>query len=603
MAIKICIIDTGICKSHQALTNLAVNGISINNCEHINDDYNDEIGHGTAVCNILYKHNHDIEVFAIKLFSLDELCVDQNKIMFALNYVYENIECDILNLSLGSCQCQKPLELYRSCCKIREKGTIIVAAFENGGAMSYPAAFDNVIGVTSGETCININDIEYYVDSEINIATKGNRQKVAWIDPPYIISSGNSFACAHASGIISVLLSRGLSKENIMDELRREAKFIYNCNERKNRKHSQLPFVPYKAVVFPFNKEIHSILRYKDMLNFDIVDVYDTKYSSHVGASTNKLQNMKNSKDYIIKNIDNIDINTFDTFILGHVSELKRLMTSKLDIAKLLEFLLGNKKYIFSLDDLTEYKVKYESKIWNNNVYTPNILKNDIGIKPYGKLYRNNTPVLCVCGTSSKQGKFSLQLLLRRCFIKDGYSVGQLGTEPTSLLFGFDDCFHYGFNSNIPFSRHETIAYVNEVMNEISYKDVDIIITGAQSAMITQYEGNLWTYPLGQYEFLLGVQPDIVILCINPYDSIDYIERTIKFIEGSVDCKVLSLVLFPKKSNSNSIALGNSEKILEHSEYTSIAEKLSRYFSLPVFRLDYNDDIILLEKRIIEYLE
>lgn len=52
-------------------------------------------------------------------------------------------------------------------------------------------------------------------------------------------------------------------------------------------------------------------------------------------------------------------------------------------------------------------------------------------------LYRISTPVLAVCGTSSKQGKFTLQLELRKRFCEMGYKVGQIGTEPNSLLLGW----------------------------------------------------------------------------------------------------------------------------------------------------------------------
>lgn len=43
-----------------------------------------------------------------------------------------------------------------------------------------------------------------------------------------------------------------------------------------------------KAALFPFNKEMHSILRFEDKLDFEITDVYDTKYSLRVGKNTNK---------------------------------------------------------------------------------------------------------------------------------------------------------------------------------------------------------------------------------------------------------------------------------------------------------------------------
>lgn len=48
-----------------------------------------------------------------------------------------------------------------------------------------------------------------------------------------------------------------------------------------------------------------------------------------------------------------------------------------------------------------------------------------------------------------------------------------------------------------------------------------------------------------QFSYLLGTQPDVVVLCINPFDDLDYIMRTKLFIEASVDCKVIAFVMFP----------------------------------------------------------
>lgn len=82
-----------------------------------------------------------------------------------------------------------------------------------------------------------------------------------------------------------------------------------------------------KAVLFPFNKEMHSILRFEDKLDFEITYVYDTKYSLRVGKNTNK-EVKSDSSGHIIKNIEKIDWDSFDTLILGHIDMLISQMKS-----------------------------------------------------------------------------------------------------------------------------------------------------------------------------------------------------------------------------------------------------------------------------------
>ena len=45
-----------------------------------------------------------------------------------------------------------------------------------------------------------------------------------------------------------------------------------------------------KAIVFPFNKEMHSLARFSDLLNFEILDFYDTKFSGNMGKGIRELQ-------------------------------------------------------------------------------------------------------------------------------------------------------------------------------------------------------------------------------------------------------------------------------------------------------------------------
>lgn len=67
-----------------------------------------------------------------------------------------------------------------------------------------------------------------------------------------------------------------------------------------------------------------------------------------------------------------------------------------------------------------------------------------------------------------------------------------------------------------------------------------------------------------QRELLLAANPDAIILCINYYDDVEYIERTIKYIESLATSKVIALSMFPfDKAFSWSVVSGNFRPIEE----------------------------------------
>ena len=59
----------------------------------------------------------------------------------------------------------------------------------------------------------------------------------------------------------------------------------------------------------------------------------------------------------------------------------------------------------------------------------------DVPQNRFGKLRKTGMPVIMVCGTSSKQGKFHVQLELRKRFLQDGYIIFQVsrGQAPRHL--------------------------------------------------------------------------------------------------------------------------------------------------------------------------
>jgi uncharacterized NAD-dependent epimerase/dehydratase family protein len=241
-------------------------------------------------------------------------------------------------------------------------------------------------------------------------------------------------------------------------------------------------------------------------------------------------------------------------------------------------------KQVFSFDDVSK-------TFTQGSVYCPVVSHKDLPPNRFGKLYRLDKPVVGVYGTSSCQGKFTLQLLLRQKLRDIGYTIGQIGTEPSALLYGMDYAYPMGYNSSVYIHGFDSIRYLNHIMNQLCEKQCDIIITGSQSGTIPYDTGNIAQYTLYQYEFLMGTQPDAVVLCVNPFDEPEYIARTIKFIESSVDCTVVALVVFPMDIRDGWSGMYGQKTLLTGEKYHVLKVDLHKRFNVPVYKLGDASDM------------
>lgn len=581
----IVIIDSGVDESHPQFCKDNITQISFG-CQHKEVGKTEKLfGHGTAIYGIIRSCSNIADIINIRVANIEE-GIDDETLISVLQYVYTNIEANIINLSLGIRVSQNKRELRDICDKLCDKGVIIVSAFDNMGTFSYPAAFDNVIGVVSSDSCNKITDFLLIDDknSVINIGAKGGIQRVLWSNPRYLLLSGNSIACAHVTVQIAKLFQEGiLDKEEILNKIGHIAicKKLLSDPPAKEKM-----FSINRAVLFPFNKEMHGLIRYYSLLEFEIVDVYDVKYSSNIGSTTKKLLGDDTVQDFCIKNIDNIDYDSFDTIILGHLDELSTLVNKKKLRSELLQEAIRRKKNIYAFDDLK----KSDGIEKSENVFYPTVSYNDLPANRFGMLYQISKPVVGVFGTSSRQGKFTLQLALRKTLCERGYNIGQIGTEPSALLYGMDYVYPMGYNSSVYLTEYNSVRFLNHLINNLCEKEKDIIIVGSQSGSVLYDTSNLRNYNIPQYMFLLGTLPDLVILCINPYDDIQYIKRTISFIESSVNSKVVALVLFPMDISDDWTGIYGSKKRIENSRIPTLKEYYFQTLKKPVFCLGNSTD-------------
>lgn len=590
--INIIIIDSGVDTSHKQFQGMSITGFTFQNGT-ILEDFCDEYGHGTAIFSIINSVSDFANIINIKIPNIEKsICEDD--LIHVLQYIKSNLKCDILNLSLGINICSQ-YDLLKKCCDdLMASGTLIIAAFDNNGAIAYPAAFKSVLGVISGSQCNRITDFQYYYDDVINIAAKGGIQRVTWRNSQFLLISGNSLACAH----VTVQAAYFLKDEHLtLPEIKEKFRSISISQHDLNYFNKNVYEIKIKrAAIFPFNKEMHSLIRYNHLLNFEIVDVYDVKYSFTVGTSTSFLMNDMSLKNYVIKNITKIDWDSFDTLIIGHMNRLSSLINDKEIKKNLLHEAILRKKQICSFDDLSDLGYKN-----TESIYFPVITSKNLPPFRFGMLYRISKPVVGVFGTSSQQGKFTLQLKLREILLESGYNVGQVGTEPSSILFGMDYCYPMGYNSSVYIKEYDQIRYLNYIMNDLCEKNKDIILVGSQSGTIPYDIGNIKLFNSMQFHFLMGTQPDCVILMVNPYDDFSYIQRTKTFIESSVRCKVVSLVIFPMDLKKDWSSIYGKKDVLTNEALNCLKKSLSDYFGIPIFVLGSDNDMYELVDIVTDY--
>jgi hypothetical protein len=532
--ITIAVLDTGIELSHPVFGGKEIPQFVYRDGRLARTVYEPKQGHGTAVAGILVKNAEDCELFSFALFE-DALSIPVKRYIAVLTALLESGEhFDIIHMSLGVRQYAPELEAL--CAGFRERGSVIVSAFDNAGYVSYPAAFSTVIGVDASAQCQR-NDEFIFVSERgvINVQAKGGNQRLAWLNKSYVITQGSSFAAAYVSAFAANALQRGTPPEEVLLRVKEAAIGVLPEQEAAREDDFQWYSLIKRAAVFPFNKETSSILRFSGALPFEIAGVFDLKLSGNIGRKIH---------GYTVQNIDACSWDDFDTLILGHTRELEFFSKTRIR-RRLIELCLTHKKNVFSFDDeLFDETPRAAFAAGGLGLYYP-CVKPEAMPDTHGKMYLLKTPVLGVFGTSSQQGKFTLQLELRKRFLRDGYAVGQLGTEPESLLFGMDRVYPSGYHGNIPLNPYTCVQYLNYCMADMDRKNYDVLLVGAQSGAIPVNYSRIDNFPLTCIDFLLGVRPDAVILCVNPHDKIEDIKRTVSGIEALAKCTVVACGLFP----------------------------------------------------------
>ena len=598
----ITIIDTGISIGYELELKNRINKkitccLNTDNQLQISNGAVDNIGHGTLVCSAINTINKNTILNIIKICG-DEYWADEEALIAILKYIAEgNIVTDILHISCGIQCCDNMQRLDSVIKRIKQRDIIIVAAFSNSQIISYPAACNEVIGVAFDTNIVSPQKWIYVENSPINIFATGNPQNLIDMNGKIKKVAGASFAAAFISAHIAKLLET-TPKDLINQKLKEKAirTFTAPCAIEQPG-----IFEIKKIVIFPFNKENHSIVRNINMLKYELMKVLDLKYFQTIGKDARLIlqdyNDINNSKELIIEDIMEFDWTYgFDTFVLGHIEKLEQLLSYSL-IEYICNQCIIHKKNLYSYDPIPSVMVKkfHDSGL---NCYYPMIVESNLLESNCGMLYEISKPVVGVFGTSSKQGKWSLQKRLQEILTGRGYNVGHLGTEPHAKLFENTEICAIGFNSIVNSSQTSVIATFNYLMHKLEH-DNDLIIIGAQSNTIQASFGGLATIPMLTHELIWACEPQASILCINEWDEIDYIERSVKYLESFSGNKVIALAYFFKNDYEKRSDFQTSVHELK-ADYDTILN-ISKALNIKAYNISHEYDMEMLCDKIVNF--
>lgn len=551
--VKVAVVDSGLVPNHPKI-GLVAGGVSLtigpDGVLRHSADHADCAGHGTACAGIIRRKAPAAALYSVRIFD-ESLQADSRLLIAAIEWCIEQ-GMDIINLSLGTTEVRHRDTLAQICQLVTSQGILMVAADHEEGRESYPAHLPDVIGVCTGPLQ-GLYDYHYRQGATIECVARGDFQRLCWLEPPEVMLAGTSFAAPHITGLLALIRQAhpSASLAQVREILRNHA--VPEAARASAPKIASLPRADdsfayiQKAALYPYNKEMHSLVRGRGLLGFEIVGVGDPVAKGLVGQDAGEAIGLPAAGLPIAPSLAAV-LRGADTLILGYMDQLSRIHKRDL-LREAVQTAIDQGVHVFSLLALPHerYADLYEqAEAKGLRLYYPVLSFKEIRqtLRLAEHWPQVNVPVLAVIGTSAQQGKFTLQLALRRRLLELGYRVGQIGTEHHSALFGMDCAFPMGYAASIEMPLDYYTSYLDAKMREINHRERrDLILVGTQSGTVPYNVEEQQTHTLPTLAFLIGIKPQACFLVVNSVDTDDYIQDTIDGIRALCQASTLLLAM------------------------------------------------------------
>lgn len=541
LGVKIAIIDSGVDTEHPEIGPI-IHGIDIridSDGQIIwGTDYADRSGHGTACTGIIRQIAPDAEIHTIRIFE-QSLVADGRLLIGALQWVIDR-GIDVVNLSLGTTDRQYFEPIQELCRQAAQEDIILVAAAHNRGIESYPAILPDAIGV-QGKPMQTLNDFYFQKNKNIECVAHGGDQILCWRNSSKVIAAGSSFAASRIAGIVGLIrqiypcASLNATREILLlQSLPEPAESIQNdvvlpitekpISQKKRKEIQQYPCIK-RAVLFAIHREFENIVRFEDLLEFDIHRVVDPLEERLVRYDDSGRAILLDSElSACLQEI----LENADTLIIGDMSRLSRLVGRDV-LAEIAYRALENNVNIFSClppkydHDLFAIAAKKGLKIFYPRLDIEEIVRGDF----YFQIV--DVPVIGIWSTQAYCDTFRVQLKLFKELVQMGYNVGQIGTESYADLFDLDFVFPIGLADQLDMSEQHYTSYLSYKLHALNRtKRPDLVLFSTRSTIIPN---DIHKPDLSLFQsigLLTGLKPDASILVVDASDPDDYIQDAIE---------------------------------------------------------------------------
>jgi subtilisin family serine protease len=207
--VRVCILDSGVQPDHPLIG--PVNGaVALSKREDgeivvAEDAEGDLCGHGTGCAGVVRSLAPDCRLFSVRVLGAGfkgSGAVLLEGLRWAIGQGF-----DVINMSLSTTKRQFAGFLHELADSAYFRRTVLVASAHNMPVESYPWRFSSVISVGSHE---EPDPLAYYYNPSppVEFFARGVNVEIAWVGGGKIVSTGNSFATPHMSGICALILAK-----------------------------------------------------------------------------------------------------------------------------------------------------------------------------------------------------------------------------------------------------------------------------------------------------------------------------------------------------------------------------------------------------------
>jgi subtilisin family serine protease len=216
--VRVAVLDTGVDVTHPDLRGVVDRSVEVTAqgwgpgvrdlpAEGLSAAELDPVGHGTACAGIIHELAPEARVTSVRVIGASASGTGEQFVR-GLQWVLEQRApaLQVVNLSLGTLQDRFATPLRRLVDQAYYAGVVLVAAGNNMGLPSYPAAFASLIAVDN-ESYPEPTRFEFRTGRPIELAARGIYVRAPKSGGGYQLWTGTSFACPHITGVVARLMS------------------------------------------------------------------------------------------------------------------------------------------------------------------------------------------------------------------------------------------------------------------------------------------------------------------------------------------------------------------------------------------------------------